>query len=314
MGKAIDLTGQQFGRLIVLNKTEKRSGHNIVWHCKCSCGNEVDVNSQSLRQGKTKSCGCLKKEKASEIGKKYKNNLISIEFIDLSKNKYYRLQPIKYYKDIKKWKCVCDCGNITYVRPTDLESGNTKSCGCLRKEITAQQGKSMKENLIGQHFGRLIVLQDTGERVNNQPMWLCKCECGSLHKVSTNNLKTGNVQSCGCLISKGEEKISKILSEANILFEKQKSFDTCIFPTGKKAKFDFYVNNKYIIEYDGIQHFKSGQGWNTLEKFKETQEKDNFKNQWCKENNIPLIRIPYTKLDSLELNDLLLTTSEFIKG
>ena len=38
---------------------------------------------------------------------------------------------------------------------------------------------------------------------------------------------------------------------------------------------------------------------------------DTYKNRWCKDNNIPIIRIPYTHLDNLELSDLLLETSPF---
>lgn len=63
MGKFIDLTGKTFNRLTVLYKTEKRQGKEIVWHCKCECGNECDIVGSSIRTGRTKSCGCLKKEK-----------------------------------------------------------------------------------------------------------------------------------------------------------------------------------------------------------------------------------------------------------
>ena len=311
---AIDLTNQRFGRLLVLYKTDKRSGHNIVWHCKCDCGNEKDIDGGSLRQGKTKSCGCLQKEKASKTGQQYKDNLIYNTRKDITDQYFGRLKALEYNEKLKKWKCQCDCGNIAYVRLNDLESGNTKSCGCLKKETTAELGRSMLEDLTGQKFGRLIVLKDTKERLNNQPIWLCQCECGSLHKVASSNLKQGNVQSCGCLISKGEEIISRILSENNITFEKQKEFQTCKFSdTKKSAKFDFFVNNQYLIEFDGIQHFIADKGWNTEEKLLQTQKRDNFKNQWCKENNIPLIRIPYTQLPILKLEDLLLETTSFIK-
>lgn len=80
-----------------------------------------------------------------------------------------------------------------------------------------------------------------------------------------------------------------------------------------QMRFDFYVNNKYLIEYDGEQHFvQREKGWNDPEKLKATQERDNFKNNWCKENNISLIRIPYTHLKDLKIGDLLLETSKFI--
>lgn len=308
--RIIDLTDQQFGRLTVLYKTDKRCGHNVVWHCKCSCGNEVDVDGGALRQGKTKSCGCLRKEKASELGKRTGGHT---PIKDITNQKFGRLTALDFNPEQRKWKCKCDCGKEVYVRYGDLQSGNTSSCGCLRKEKTAALGKSCLKDLTGKQVGRLTVLELTDKKIGPQHVWKCQCTCGTITYVTSDNLSMNRTQSCGCLLSKGEEKISRILSEAKIFFEKQKSFDTCVFKTGKKAKFDFYVDNKYLIEFDGIQHFESGRGWNTEEKFQTLKQRDNFKNNWCKENNIPLIRIPYNHLDNLTLEDLVLDTSSFIK-
>lgn len=59
--------------------------------------------------------------------------------------------------------------------------------------------------------------------------------------------------------------------------------------------FDFYLYDKnIIIEYDGLHHFEPVKGWGGEEKFKITQENDEIKNTYCKNNNITLIRIPYT--------------------
>lgn len=55
-----DLTGQRFGRLTVLSKTDKRIDGRVVWCCQCECGNEVDVVSSYLLGGDTRSCGCLR--------------------------------------------------------------------------------------------------------------------------------------------------------------------------------------------------------------------------------------------------------------
>lgn len=56
-----DLAGQVFGRLTVVERVAPASGH-ARWHCLCDCGNEKDVNSSALREGKTRSCGCLRSE------------------------------------------------------------------------------------------------------------------------------------------------------------------------------------------------------------------------------------------------------------
>ena len=144
--------------------------------------------------------------------------------------------------------------------------------------------------------------------------WKCKCDCGAFTQVINQDLFSGHTQSCGCLRSKGELKITQILIKNNIPFEREKQFQNCIYSKiNTKPRFDFYINNNYLIEYDGRQHFQSDNiGWNNSENLKQTQLRDNFKNQWCKKNNIPLIRIPYTHYDKLCLEDLLLETSKFI--
>ena len=66
MCKAKDISGQKFGRLTAIKPTEERRNGSVYWLCVCDCGNEVIVSGANLRQGNTKSCGCLKKELASE--------------------------------------------------------------------------------------------------------------------------------------------------------------------------------------------------------------------------------------------------------
>ena len=149
---------------------------------------------------------------------------------------------------------------------------------------------------------------------NKRMIWLCQCDCGNFIEVSSQDFQSGHTKSCGCLRSAGERKIMRLLQENNILFEREKQFDDCIYSRkNTKPRFDFYVDNKYIIEFDGRQHFESdSSGWNTQEKLELTKQRDTFKNQYCKNHNIPLIRIPYTHYDDLCIDDLKLETSSFI--
>ena len=89
------------------------------------------------------------------------------------------------YKGNSNWLCQCDCGKQKVVYGGHLENGHTKSCGCVRPPRT---------NLYGQIFGRLTVIDWEGHG-----KWRCRCECGSEVLVQTDNLKSGNTKSCGCL-------------------------------------------------------------------------------------------------------------------
>lgn len=61
-------TGDKFGKLIALEVVGKAKNRNLIWKCKCDCGNIINVCSTSLSSGNTKSCGCLKKESAVKRG------------------------------------------------------------------------------------------------------------------------------------------------------------------------------------------------------------------------------------------------------
>ena len=221
-------------------------------------------------------------------------------------NTYGYLTVIERAKNNKdgraQWLCQCKCGNQIVVRSDSLRSGHTTSCGCKRAEILRQSGLNQKKDLVGKTFGYLTVIDDDGTRSNNgEVKWLCECSCGQRVYVTTGNLtrkKDGTI-SCGCKKSRGEAAIIKSLIALQIPFISQKRFDTCIFPeTNRQLVFDFYLpEQRLCIEYDGIQHFEEVK--NDFFDFEAIQKRDVYKDQWCKENNITLVRIPYTKLEDI---------------
>ena len=291
MGKLIDLTSQTFGKLTVIEKTDKKSSNgHIIWKCKCECGNETEVTGDHLKSGHTKSCGCLRALE-NLTGQRF-GKLIVLDRVG-TKNKN------------TTWLCQCDCGNKVIVRKDHLKSGNTQSCGCLNQEKVV--------NLLGQKFGKLLIIERAGSTPDRKALWKCQCDYGNVVIKSGDALRNNNTAlSCGCskVFSKGEFKIIQILTVNNISFEQQKSFENC--KDNRLLPFDFYVDNKYIIEYDGVQHFESQEYFGGEEGLKITQEHDKIKNQYCLDNNIPIIRIPYTHYDNLCLEDLMPETSKFL--
>ena len=128
MGICIDLVGQKFNRLLVIEKTAQRKASSVVWKCLCDCGNFCFVTSCDLRLGRVKSCGCLKKE----TDRAAKGNVK-----DLLGQQFGRLKVIARDGSDKrgeaKWLCQCSCGsNPISVLGSNLRSGHTQSCGCDR--------------------------------------------------------------------------------------------------------------------------------------------------------------------------------------
>lgn len=223
--------------------------------------------------------------------------------IDLTGQSFGRWTVLEYVKP-GKWKCECSCENhtIKLVEGRNLRGGKTLSCGCLQKERTSQANSI---DLTGQVFGKLTVIER--QKKDGNTYYLCQCECGNQTIVDSRNLRSGHTTSCGCIKSKGETVIAKWLRENHINFEREKTFKDC--KNLQSLKFDFYLlDYNLLIEYDGEQHFKISRFGNksieeATEMLKKQKENDNIKNNWCKENNISLLRIPYNKFN--KINEIL---------
>lgn len=117
---ASDLTGRRFGRLVAVTPTDRREHGCVVWRCLCDCNNVVYVSTHQLICGYTKSCGCWGHPPLKDfIGKRFGH----LEVIGYEGKR----------AGMHRWKCKCDCGNETVVGQTLLQTGKTKSCGCLQK-------------------------------------------------------------------------------------------------------------------------------------------------------------------------------------
>ena len=232
------------------------------------------------------------------------------------------------------WKCQCDCGNIIERNGVELRRTRSKvqSCAeCSKKksqENLAEYAKTHRsptfKDETGNKYGHLTVLREDIEREKklsyDRAYWIVKCDCEKQTEFSVagESLRLGTTTSCGCQSeSIGEKAIRDLLTKNNIIFKEQFTFSDLIGKQNNKYRFDFGILNSnnnllYLIEFDGVQHFYSTSGWNTQERVDATKQRDEIKNLYCKENNIPLIRIPYTILPLLKINDLKLDTTEYL--
>lgn len=132
--KMIDLTGQRFGRLAVLERSLERPASRLRWLCQCDCGNMKIVSAKALRNRDTRSCGCLVRELASK-----RCSLV------LDGQRFGRWMVIKRAFDKpsleSRWLCRCDCGNMKVVLGSSLSQGRSQSCGCFAVETTIKRNK-----------------------------------------------------------------------------------------------------------------------------------------------------------------------------
>lgn len=290
--RGIDYTGYKHGRITVLYPIDRRSPRGErYWHCKCTCGKELDIRSSHLKT--QQSCGCLAREQSAQWAKQlgYKNRR------DLTNQRFGRLIALYPIEGERAngcliWHCKCDCGNECNISSGHLLEGDTQSCGCLKSELTSSRNK---KDITGQKFGKLTALYPLGKQNSiGSIMWFCKCDCGNTCEVSSSNLICSITKSCGCLKSFGESEIIKYLNENKIKFKKEITFKDLISSNGGHPRFDFGIYDSQdkllcLIEYQGLQHFIDSGTFGQFQR----EETDQLKKDYCERNNIKLYFITY---------------------
>ena len=111
--------------------------------------------------------------------------------IDITGQRFGELAAIeptdKRIKGSVVWKCRCSCGRECYVSASSLRFGGAKSCGCLSQK---------NEDLTGQRFGKLEVIEPTEKRFRGSIIWKCRCDCGNYREVIGSVLKKEHIVSC----------------------------------------------------------------------------------------------------------------------
>lgn len=296
----VDKTGQKFGHLTVLRKSEKRNPKNnkILWECQCDCGNPeiVYATTGNLTQGYKTSCGCAKKQQLKELAKQNTKNLINQKFGYLTV--LYQIEGVSP----PMWYCRCDCGTELAVSSTALLRKEKTSCGCQHKEL--------RKNLIGKRFGKLVVVNRAKNYISpsgqSQIRYECNCDCGNIVTVMATSLTQGLVHSCGCLRSMGEMIVENYLRELNINFQREYRFEQC--RDKKPLPFDFCIfdkqnNLKFLIEINGKQHYQpiiTDNPEDGYKAFEKQQQHDFIKKIFCQQNGYDLLIIPYYNLNNFK--------------
>lgn len=204
----LNLIGKRFGKLLVVSETTAPNTDNPYnhryWQCVCECDNVLIKRTSALTAGDTIACKtCSDKfrqsqqKRASDLTGQTIGNLTAL----------YRLEASTKYK----WKCNL-CGSETLEQEgTYIKNGNTKSCGCLKKNLStrAKEAYKLKRNdLTNKKFGYLTVIKyHSFDDISHSTKWECLCDCGNIKLGKTSHLVLGEVSSCGC-------KTSYMLSKA----------------------------------------------------------------------------------------------------
>lgn len=274
----------------VLN-THHSKGRSLGLRLLCRCGNIFDTNYNRFKNQNDRTCReCNRLEEQQLYLKNFKEKVY-----DLEQDRYVVVGNFINAKT-KVEILHTECNNTYFVVPSNFLNGNRCPYCNKARPKTDESFKAEVYSIVGNEYtvvSKYTTMKDKIDIIHNL--------CGNMFNMSASAF-LNNGQRCPiCSESKGEQSIRKYLSEKNINFEKEFSFDDLLSDKGNPLRYDFAIlsNNNVValIEYDGEFHFEKQYKNDGFEKL---QIHDQRKNHYCKDNNIPLLRIPYWEFDNIE--------------
>jgi len=197
----------------------------------------------------------------------------------------------KYYiNTYSKLKIKCDKNHIFY--QTSIEHFTNKNncpfCSGVSYDKFKKKYFDIYQNIFKLSEKEFLLLKKNNKKIP------CFCNKHGKHYKNFRDVYNGNSGCPKCKFSKGEKRIAMFLEDHDIVFRQEvKLFGN--------YRFDFYLEDlNTVIEYDGELHFKSIEHFGGEEGLKKTKRRDKIKTEYCKNNNIVLIRIPYWNFNNIE--------------
>jgi hypothetical protein len=267
-----------------------RSSAPKYYICQCDCGNIIILTKQKIHNRKKSGCSKCAKINFSQYINQRINDWTILNYTKTPYGEFF--------------ECKCKCGMIKLVNCYNIINNYSKNCGCGRKETLSQ---SKRKDMIGKKFGKLTVMNLHHKNQNGKLIYECVCECGNKCYPTTASLISGHTQSCGCLVSKYNSLITQYISDLGYIpqneFHVNINHQECSY-----VRFDVYIDVLNLaIEYDGEGHYIPIDfgGGDPEYHLQQTQIRDKIKTQYCIDNNIHLLRIPYWEKENFKdlIND-----------
>ena len=297
----------------VKNSKSRKKDFNIIKHSFEQEGYTLITKEEEYKNASTKlSYMCQKEHKHSitwnsfnggnrcpECAKESTRLKLKLDFSiikqEIEKEGYILLSTDEdYINNTSKLKMICPEGHECKISWGNFKQGR-RCRECAVKDKAKKQRTDF--SIIQKAFEKegYILLSKEEEYENKDSKLLYLCNKGHKNITNWSNFNSG-CRCPKCNSPKGERKIIKYLESNNISFIHDKNIwnENDLRP-------DFYLPSyNLVIEFDGIQHFEPVEHFGGERNFKITQKRDRDKNEYCKKNNINILRIPYWEFDNIE--------------
>jgi len=272
----------------------------------CRCGNQFTTTFEKFKLRNKKQCNkcgrATTREKQSHSINNLKQKTKEISDCVLLTDNYINVRQLLEFR--------CGCGD-TFKASWNYFNGNGKRrCDkCSRELLSESKSKYSYEYVkdLLRHNNAILITQKIKPFITIKEKIKAMCACKKSFTTTLEMIHTYDKFTCNyCSFlnpSTGEMKVKKFLDDNQIIYEEQYSFKGCKYK--KKLRFDFAVfdNNKklkFLIEFDGIQHFKAISKFGGEKGYNVRVIRDKIKNKYCLEHGINLIRISYLEEKKIE--------------
>lgn len=290
------------GEYILIGEYTKMRSKTLFRHEVC--GYEWETNPDNL-VGNRAIEGC---PQCANRGKAKSNRKFRKEIRKLERGPFDIVVGEEYINQNTPIKVIHGkCGHEFEVTPQALLANEScPKCFEANKEWQGKTLEEFKKDLKTTRRGEYGVVQGEEYRGANEKIKIEHKECGHIWEVRAAHIlyRSGCPK---CNKSKGEELVGELLRENRLSYKTQYTFPDCV--NKKELPFDFAVENREgevhcLIEYDGEQHFKPFKHFGGVTKFEQLKNNDRIKDEYCRDNDITLIRIPYT-MEKKEIEDII---------
>jgi hypothetical protein len=250
-------------------------------------------------RGKYRGC-----PKCGIIIRNKKHTLSEEELLKKLNNDKYDYSLVKYTKARDKIKIKCKKHNLIFEQSLDShinKKANCPRCSGTSFLYTLEEFVDKAKTIHGDKYDYSNFVY-----INNQTKSMITCKIhGDFLQTPSKHLYSRGCPSCS--ESYGEKIVRIFLKKNNIDFIKEKRFENC--KDKLSLPFDFYIPKlNYCIEYDGKQHYEyirymKGREIGeeeSIKNFEKIRKHDRIKDEYCRINNIGLLRIPYTEFNNIE--------------
>lgn len=268
---------------------------------RCSCREIYCVDYNTFRKGQTRCKKCYWIE--NEHHNKYTYEYIK-KYIE--ENSDSKLLSKEYKNGSTKLSIQCGICKDEFKKSFyDIRRSQSYICPKCSKEIVDEKFRFSVEdmnNYLDSINSRFTIVEKCDSYKNQYDDVIARhIDCNKTFKVPYKTLALDSkvCPHCEVNMSKGVVVITRVLTDLNIKFETEFKFDDC--KNERRLPFDFYLKDyNMCIEFDGEQHFKPIEKFGGKEKFNIQVKNDNIKNDYCKSNNIKLLRIRFDEVNQIE--------------